>query len=56
MTDPDFLWAAVGIEDTFIIQPHRRTGRLLDEYELTQHYDRWREDLGLVASLGVTHG
>jgi len=55
MTDPDFLWA-VGIEDTFIIQPHRRTGRLLDEYELTQHYDRWREDLGLVASLGVTHG
>ncbi len=48
----DFLWAA-GIEDTFIAQPEPKTGRILDEYALTQHYDRWQEDLGLMASLGV---
>jgi beta-glucosidase/6-phospho-beta-glucosidase/beta-galactosidase len=29
------------------------TGRTLDEYELTDHYRRWREDLDLMASLGV---
>ena len=28
------------------------TGRTLDEYELTEHYRRWREDLGLMAELG----
>ncbi len=50
---PDsFLWAT-GIEDTFITDPHRSTGRTLDEYELTQHYDQWREDIDLIASLGV---
>ncbi|WP_363347236.1 family 1 glycosylhydrolase [Methylocystis echinoides] len=50
---PDaFLWA-VGIEDTFITAPHPRTGRTLDEYELTGHYDRWREDLALIAQLGT---
>jgi beta-glucosidase/6-phospho-beta-glucosidase/beta-galactosidase len=27
----------------------------LDEFELTQHYDLWREDLDRVASLGVSH-
>jgi len=43
----------VGIEDTFIPQLARTTGRLLDEYALTQHYERWREDLDLAASLGV---
>src|SRR3954471_16103603 len=48
----EFFWAA-GIEDTFITAPHPRTGRTLDEYELTQHYARWREDLDLMASLGV---
>lgn len=47
-----FEWA-VGIEDTFIPQPLGRTGRALDEYELTQHYRLWREDLDLAASLGV---
>jgi hypothetical protein len=47
-----FDWA-VGIEDTFIPQLARTTGRLLDEYALTQHYERWREDLDLAASLGV---
>jgi beta-glucosidase/6-phospho-beta-glucosidase/beta-galactosidase len=47
-----FTWAT-GIEDTFITDPFPRTGRTLDEYELTQHYSRWREDLALMAELGV---
>ena len=47
-----FLWST-GIEDTFITAPHPATGRTLDEYELTGHYDRWADDLELVASLGV---
>ncbi len=51
-TPDGFEWA-VGIEDTFIPQLGRSTGRLLDEYALTQHYERWREDLDLAASLGV---
>ena len=49
----DFLWAT-GIEDTFIAAPHPRTGRILDEYALTEHYDRWEEDLSLIADLGVS--
>jgi beta-glucosidase len=49
----EFLWAT-GIEDTFIVEPHRKTGRTLDEYELTEHYDRWEEDLRLMAELGVS--
>jgi beta-glucosidase len=49
----DFYWAA-GIENTFV--PQTRAGlRSLDEYELTQHYDLWRQDLDLVAALGVSH-
>lgn len=48
----EFLWA-VGIEDTFIPQVATSTGRTLDEYELTQHYRYWREDLQRAASLGV---
>src|SRR5690349_3138008 len=47
-----FLWAT-GIEDTFITAPFAKTGRHLDEYELTGHYDRWSEDLNLMAELGV---
>jgi beta-glucosidase len=47
-----FEWLA-GIEDTFITAPSPRTGRTLDEYELTEHYARWREDLDLFAELGV---
>jgi len=49
---PAFRWA-VGIEDTFIPQPHPRTGRTLDEYELVGHYEQWRADLDLVATLDV---
>jgi beta-glucosidase len=47
-----FLWAT-GIEDTFITAPWPATGRTLDEYELTQHYTRWREDIGLMREIGV---
>lgn len=53
LTAPDaFLWAT-GIEDTFITDPWPGTGRLLDEYALTRHYDCWREDLDLMGELGV---
>ena len=44
---------AVGIEDTFV--PHAFPGhRALDEYELTQHYRFWSEDLGLATDAGAT--
>lgn len=47
------LHLGVGIEDTFI--PQERVGqRKLDEYELTQHYHLWREDLDLAAASGAT--
>src|SRR5689334_19908688 len=49
-----FFWAT-GIEDTFITEPHPLTGRTLDEYELTEHYERWESDLKLIAQLGVSH-
>lgn len=48
-----FLWA-VGIENTAIGTPIRDGGRTLDEFELTEHYQRWRDDLRLVADLGCT--
>jgi beta-glucosidase len=51
-SESDFLWAA-GIEDTFISAPHPTTGRILDEYELTEHYLRWEEDFRLLNELGV---
>lgn len=47
-----FSWCA-GFEDTFIGIPNRRSGRTLDEFELTEHYRRFREDLDLAASLGI---
>lgn len=54
LAEPDaFLWAT-GIEDTFVYNPHATTGRILDEYELTKHYELWREDLDLMGTLGVT--
>jgi beta-glucosidase/6-phospho-beta-glucosidase/beta-galactosidase len=53
LTEPNsFVWAT-GIEDTFITAPWPKTGRTLDEYELTGHYERWREDLDLMGQLGV---
>ena len=48
-----FMWAT-GIEDTFI--PQTRPGlRALDEYELTQHYQLWKQDFDLVAETGVEY-
>lgn len=55
LRDPEYFFWATGIEDTFITEPWPATGRTLDEYELTQHYAKWGEDLGLVKELGVTH-
>ncbi|GHV14235.1 hypothetical protein FACS189491_10300 [Spirochaetia bacterium] len=47
-----FLWCA-GIEDTFIADPFPATGKILDEYELTDHYRLWKADMDRVASLGI---
>ena len=45
-----FVWAT-GLEDTFI--PQSRPGqRPIDEYELIGHYDAWREDIDLAATIG----
>src|SRR5579862_2642458 len=48
-----FLWCT-GVEDTFVFEPHARTRRALDEYDLTGHYDRWEQDLRLMPDLGVS--
>ena len=46
------LRLAVGVEDTFV--PQEQPGRRrLDEYELTQHYHLWHEDLGHAAATGA---
>lgn len=52
---PDYFFWAAGIEDTFITAPHEGTGRTLDEYDLTQHYEQWAEDLDLMGQLGISH-
>jgi beta-glucosidase len=52
MRSSGFVWLT-GLEDTFIVAPHQRTGRTLDEYELTGHYDAWAADLEAAASLGI---
>src|SRR5260370_41706308 len=50
--DLTFVWA-VGIEDTMI--PTRlRGGGLLNEYDLTEHRHRWRDDLALAVDVGAT--
>jgi beta-glucosidase len=50
--ESDRLNFSVGFEDTFI--PQSRPGmRALDEYELTGHYERWYEDLGLLSESGA---
>lgn len=51
--ESDALHFAVGIEDTFIPQTPFRE-RPLDEYEMTQHYQFWHSDLGLVREAGAT--
>jgi beta-glucosidase len=50
---PDTFWWSVGIEDTFVPTKSPVTGRRLDLYELTDHYERWSEDIDLMASLRV---
>lgn len=52
LATPAWMWA-VGIEDTFIPQVATSTGRVLDEYNLTQHDRFWRSDLQLAADLGI---
>ena len=51
--DDGQLRFALGVEDTFIPQTPFRE-RVLDEYEMTQHYQFWREDLGLAAESGAS--
>ena len=51
--DAPFVWA-LGIEDTNVGWPLPGSPSGLDEYELTRHYEHWREDLALAASLGAT--
>ncbi|HXT36280.1 MAG TPA: family 1 glycosylhydrolase [Chloroflexota bacterium] len=46
-----FVWAG-GFEDTFVPHPHPGSGRSLDEYLLTGHYEHWRADLDRAASVG----
>lgn len=51
--DDGSLHFGLGIEDTFV--PQSRPGeRAIDEYELTDHYRRYREDLGLAADAGAS--
>jgi beta-glucosidase len=46
------LHFAVGVEDTFV--PQAGPGeRPIDEYELTEHYQRWHADLGLAVEAGA---
>lgn len=47
-----FAWG-VGIEDTNVGWPLAGSPSGLDEYTLTRHYDHWREDLALAASIGA---
>jgi beta-glucosidase/6-phospho-beta-glucosidase/beta-galactosidase len=46
------LHLGLGIEDTFV--PQERPGeRAIDEYALTEHYERYREDFALAAGVGA---
>lgn len=51
--DDGTLRFALGVEDTFIPQTPFRE-RVLDEYEMTQHYQHWHADLGLAAEAGAS--
>ena len=51
--DAPFIWA-VGIEDTNVGWPLAGSPQGLDEFALTRHYEHWREDLALAASIGAT--
>lgn len=47
-----FHWG-FGIEDTFIGDPHPVTGKVLDEYDLMDHYRLWKEDFDRIGTIGL---
>lgn len=47
-----FHWG-FGIEDTFIGDPYKPTGKILDEYELTDHYRLWKTDFDNISAIGL---
>jgi hypothetical protein len=47
-----FEWLS-GVDDAFLIHPSERTGRTLDEYAVTGHYERLETDVALLAGVGV---
>jgi beta-glucosidase len=53
MRQPGRFWSSVGIEDTFLPARSPTTACGLDLYELTGHYERWADDVDLMAGLGV---
>lgn len=52
MIQRKFHWG-FGIEDTFIGDPYKPTGKTLDEYELTDHYRLWKTDFDNISSIGL---
>lgn len=48
----DFYWLTA-FEDAFVPQTRHINERPLDEYELTQHYRFWREDIEKAKNLGI---
>ncbi|WP_103135115.1 family 1 glycosylhydrolase [Mesotoga sp. B105.6.4] len=50
----DFMWIT-GIEDTFVSATDSISARPLDEYELTQHYSHWKEDLRSISNTGFKY-
>ncbi|MGV8979034.1 MAG: family 1 glycosylhydrolase [Cellulomonas sp.] len=52
--EPGALTWALGIEDTCVYPRADDQAPPLDEHKLTQHDERWRDDLELAASLGAT--
>ena len=52
MDKSGFHWG-FGIEDTFIGDPYPKTGKILDEYELTDHYSLWKTDFDKISAIGL---
>lgn len=52
MKTDTFHWG-FGIEDTFIGDPYAATGKILDEYELTDHYRLWKSDFDSIGTIGA---
>jgi beta-glucosidase len=47
----DTFFFATGIENSY---PILSTGRRIDQMEKCGHYDRWEDDFGLLADIGIT--